>query len=322
VKFPLFDAHCDTLSAMYAFEQPLLRNNLHVDLERGRKYAPQAQFFAIFGELGADLNPATEGFPHWERGGQCFAAQYNVFQRALETNRDKMAFCRTATDAGIAAQGGQLAAYLSVEGAEILDCSVEKLREAHQLGVRMVGLTWNVKNTLSGTSAEATAQGLTEQGRRFVQECQALGVIVDVSHLSVPGFWDVAEMLTVPFVASHSNAYALCPHSRNLTDDQFCAIVKAGGVAGINLFNMFLGENPDIDTVVAHIEHFLALGGGKSIAMGADLDGCDQLPQGINGIEDMEKLAERLLQKNYPETLVADMFYHNLMRVVEQVCVI
>lgn len=307
---------------MYAFEQPLLRNQLHLDLERTRHYAPRAQFFAIFGELGIDPDPAAADFPRWARGGQCFAAQYNVFQRALEANRDELAFCRSAADAAQAAREGKLAAFLSIEGGEILDCSVNKLFEAHQFGVRMVGLTWNVENDLSGTNLQAPAQGLTEQGRRFVQACQTLGVIVDVSHLSVPGFWDVAEVLTVPFVASHSNAYALWPHSRNLTDDQFCAIVKAGGVAGINLFSMFLGENPNIDTVAAHIEHFLALGGEKSVAIGADLDGCDQLPQGIGGVEDMHKLAERLLQKNYPEALVSDIFYHNLMRVVEQVCVI
>jgi len=306
---------------MHAFDQPFWRNNLHVDLQRGQKYMPRAQVFAIFGEFGDNPNPA-EGFPYWERGGQCFAAQYNVFQGALAANREQMAFCRTAADAMAAGQTGKLAAFLSIEGAEILDCSIERLREAHQLGVRMVGLTWNVENALSGTNAQAADRGLTELGRRFVRECQALGVIVDVSHLSVPGFWDVAEELTIPFVASHSNAYALCPHSRNLTDDQFSAIVKAGGVAGINFATLFLGERPDIDTVVAHMEHFLALGGEKTIAMGADFDGYDQLPQGIGGVEDMDKLAERLLQKNYSETLVSDIFYHNLMRVVEQICVI
>jgi len=107
-----------------------------------------------------------------------------------------------------------------------------------------------------------------------------------------------------------------------LTDEQFLAIVKADGVAGINLYSLFVGEHATIDGVIGHIEHFLSLGGAANIAIGADLDGCDMLPEGIGGIEDMEKLAERLLQKNYTEGFVCDIFYHNLMRVVDAVCVI
>ena len=297
---PLFDAHCDTLSAMLESGEPFGRNKLHVDLERGRNYAPWAQFFAIFGRE--------------------FMPQYELLQSVLAENAAHMAFCRNVTDVRAAAQAGKLAAFLSVEGAELLDCDLDRLTEAYALGVRMVTLTWNHRNALSGTNVEATNCGLTALGRQFVRRCQKLGVIVDVSHLSEPGFWDVAETLTVPFVASHSNAKALCAHSRNLTDAQFLAIVKASGVAGLNLYSEFVGENPNVDTAIRHIEHFLSLGGEKSVAIGADLDGCDSLPQSINGIEDLGKLAEELLRRNYSEALVHDIFYNNLFRVVEEVC--
>jgi len=308
MKFPLFDAHADTLSAMHRTNQPLWSNRLHVDLKRGQKYAPRAQFFVL------------EAYPGFACDKDCFAIQYQAFQTALEENPDHIAHCRTASDAEKAEQEGKTAAFLSVEGAEILQCSIDRLQAAYKLGVRMVGLTWNKANDIAGTHIENATQGLTEQGRKFVKACQALGVIVDVSHLSEPGFWDVSEEMEGPFVASHSNARALCPQSRNLTDKQFVAIMRSGGVAGINLFRLFLGGEADMDRVVAHMEHFLALGGKKSIAIGADFDGCDKLPAGISGVEDMEKLAERMLQRNHSEEMVKDIFYHNLMRVVDEVC--
>jgi len=321
MKLPLFDAHCDTLSAMLYTNQPMQRNNLHVDLQRGEKYAPWAQFFAIFGQIDPMGGAGFCGFQTFPDGRHCFEAQYRLFQESLAANRDQMYFCRTASDVETAALAGKMAAFLSVEGAELLDCDLGRLDEAYELGVRMVGLTWNAANALSGTSVEESERGLTELGRKFVRRCEELGVIVDVSHISEPGFWDVAEESTKPFVASHSNAYAIYPHSRNLTDAQFRAIIQADGIAGINLFTMLLG-GATIDTVMAHMEHFLSLGGERHLAIGADLDGCEELPVGLHGIEDMEKLAERLLQKNYAESLVYDIFYHNLMRVVKTVCVI
>ncbi|MCL2827779.1 MAG: dipeptidase [Oscillospiraceae bacterium] len=304
MKLPLFDAHCDTLFAMRDTGQAIERNNLHVDLNRAERYTPYAQFFALFGF----------------HGRQCFDAEYKLFQGALANHPDRMIHCRTADQARAAARSGKIAAFLSIEGAELIECSLDQLREAHGLGVRMLTLTWNNPNGLSGTNVQESERGLSHLGRQFVRTCEELGIIVDVAHLSEPGFWDVVEVARKPFIASHSNAKHICPHSRNLTDDQFRALIEAGGVAGINLYTDFLGEDPDTDTVIAHIEHFLSLGGERSIAFGADLDGCDQLPRGIRGIQDMEKIGGRMLQKNYPESLIYDIFYHNLMRVVDDVC--
>jgi len=320
MRLPLFDAHCDTLSAMHASGKALWQNDLHVDLQRGQRYAPWAQFFAIFGMLGAEESSAGLDFPIWASGEACFRAQYDLFLEGLQVNQDRLLFCRTAADAKAATLAGKTAAFLSVEGAELLGCSLDRLTEAHELGVRMVTLTWNRANAFSGTNLEETDRGLTELGRKFVRRCESLGVVVDVSHISEPGFWDVAEEMKEPFVASHSNSAIRCPHSRNLTDDQFLAIVKAGGVAGLNLYSEFVGADPDVDSAVAHIEHFLSLGGEKAIAIGADLDGCESLPRGIAGVQDLEKLAEGLLRRNYAEALVHDIFYNNLFRVVEVVC--
>lgn len=311
--FPLFDAHCDTLFAMRESGQALGRNTLHVDLCRGQRYTPRAQFFAIFDEI-APVN--------WSQ----FEAQYALFLQSQAEHAAAMQFCRTAHDAKSAARLGKLAAFLSVEGADLLDCSPARLTEAYNLGVRMLTLTWNTANALSGSHMDDAARGLSRLGREFVQTCARLGVIVDVSHLSERGFWDVAEemnTLLVPFIASHSNSAAVHPHSRNLTDAQFRALTYAGGVAGINLYSDFLSEEPDIDTVILHIEHFLSLdpAASRTIAIGADFDGCAALPRGIRGMQDIERIAERLLQKNYTDALVCDILYHNLMRVVEIVCI-
>lgn len=316
MNIPYFDAHCDTLSAMLQKQQGFANNALHVELNRGSNYQPWAQFFAMF---ASDKLKTKAGFVS---GGADFNAQYQLFEKMVAEHEDTLHFCKNIADLKHAEENGKVAGFLSVEGAELLDCSLERLEDAYEKGVRMLTLTWNYHNALSGSNIEHPEKGLTEHGRAFVQRCRELGVLVDVSHLSPKGFWDVAELLDVPFVASHSNAASLWEHSRNITDAQFLQIVKAGGVCGINLYADFLGENATIDTVIAHIAHFLDLGGAKSIAVGADLDGCERLPLGINAIEDIWKIADRLLQKNYPESLICDIFYENLRRVVEEVCVI
>ena len=127
-------------------------------------------------------------------------------------------------------------------------------------------------------------------------------------------------MAQKPFFASHSNSRAVFFDPRNLTDAQFTAIIEHHGVAGLNLYAGFLGEEADLDTVVAHLEHFLALGGEANVSLGGDWDGCETLPRGVSGIQDMDRLYERLLQRNYPEALVRALFYDNLMRVVSEVC--
>ena len=323
---PLFDGHCDTLSRNVSTKHPfyaggnLRRNSGHLDLERlHAAFAPSAQFFAVFDSW--DVEKSRKAKPLYTS----FLAQYALFARTMEENADLVCPCRSAAEAERAYKLGKTAAFLSVEGAELLDCDEEKLADAWEKGVRMVNLTWNFENALSGSNAEAPEKGLTERGRSFVCKMQKLGMIVDVSHLSDPGFWDVAELSQaagLPFIASHSNARALCAHKRNLTDEQFTAIIKSRGVAGLNLCDKFLAEeDPTLDDAVAHIEHFLSLGGEENVALGGDWDGCDLCP-GVEGITGMGLLYERLLRLGYSETLVQAIFYNNLMRVVREVCTI
>lgn len=312
----LFDGHCDAVFLRYLSGGGLRRNDGHVDLERMGKYRRCAQFFALFGEPEPTPVRDLSGKTHRE----LFLEEYALFEREMAANADLAAFCRTGAEAEAAFRSGRRAAFLSVEGAELLDCSLERLEEAHAMGVRAVNPTWNHVNALSGTNAEEPERGLTPQGRAFVRKMERLGMLVDVSHLSDPGFWDVAELCKGPFIASHSNARAVFSAPRNLTDGQFTAIIEHHGVAGLNMFADFLGDDPDYDTVISHLEHFLSLGGEKSVAIGGDWDGISRMPRGMSGIQDMAELYERLLRRNYSEALVRDVFFNNLMRVVSEVC--
>ena len=307
----LFDGHCDTILKCYLEGGGLRRQTGHLDLERRRGKGRWAQFFATFG--------SPEDMPGrslWE----VFLEEYALFRSEIDANADLVTFCRTGAEAEAAFAAGKTAAFLSAEGAELLDCDLEKLRMAHRMGVRIVNITWNHPNALSGTNAEEPDRGLSEQGRAFVKTMGELGMLVDVSHLSDPGFRDVMEITHRPVVATHSNSRAVFPHPRNLTDEQFTAIINTNGVAGLNMYAGFLGDDPDFDTVVSHLEHFLALGGENNVSMGGDWDGITSMPQGMNGIQDMEKLYEHLLRRNYSETLLEKVFYSNLMRVVNEVC--
>lgn len=306
----VFDGHCDTISRATRNGEPIRRTQGHLDLERMGRYEGWAQLFACF----APMKHVKE--PMWE----VFQREVATFQKELAANADLVSQCRTAGEVEAAWAAGKSAAILSVEGAELLDCDLDKLQIAYDLGARAVGLTWNFTNAVSGTNAEGADQGLTEHGKAFVKRMGELGIMVDVSHLSDPGFWDVLEISKKPIIASHSNSRAICNHTRNLTDEMFLALVKNGGTTGLNMCADFVGEDPTIDTVVAHVEHFFALGGEGHVAMGGDWDGIQAAPKGIDGIQDVEKLADRLLQMNYSQEAVDGILYKNFLRVFRDVC--
>lgn len=304
----VFDAHCDTILHCWHGGENMLRSSGDLDLERGRTFARYCQFFAIFTQ--GDMVPGKSNY-------DIYGEQYDLFCRQMEEHRDVVIHCRSGAEAAQAHREGKIAAFLSVEGAHSLDCDLDKLRLAYDCGVRAVNLTWNNPSILSGTNIEEPERGLSEKGKAFVREMQRLGMLVDVSHLSDPGFWDVMEIADRPIMASHSNSRVICPHPRNLTDEQFTAIIKNQGVVGLNLCREFVGGNEDMDILIRHLDHFLALGGEKTVALGGDLDGCSPV-EGIPDIAGWKNLYEELLRRNYAESVVDDVFFNNLMRVVNQ----
>ena len=295
---PYFDAHCDTLSVLHSrgAEWSLGANAAEVDIDRLSAYSPAAQVFAIWGG-------------HYEE-------KLALLRRSLARD-GRAVLCRTAEEVRKANAAGKVAALLSVEGAEILGCSIERLREARERdGLAMINLCWNCDNALCGAAMDS-GSGLTDAGRAFVRAAQDVGVAVDLSHASERTFWDVLETAQKPVIASHSNAAALSSEfPRNLTDEQFTALVKCGGGAGLNLCAGFIGLGRDIGACCAHIEHFLALGGEKSLFLGTDFDGIAAVPRGLYGVQDMWKLYEALLERGHSEELVQDIFYGDLLRIL------
>lgn len=306
----IFDGHCDTIL------RAVVRPNAHIagtggqwDLDRLEGVAQVAQVFAFFWDSARVQEPSAVILERY----------YATFLREMERNQARITQCRTGDEVEAAFAAGKHAALLSVEGGELLDCDLRLLHRAYEMGVRAVNLTWNHANALSGSNVEQPERGLSPQGVAFVQEMEKLGMLPDVSHLSEAGFWDVLETAKKPILASHSNSKAVFFHSRNLTDEQFRAIIQNHGVVGLNGYTSFIGRGTVTQTdLLRHLEHFLALGGEKTVALGGDWDGCDSLPQGWSGIWNWADFYELLLRENYPEEQVRDLFFNNFMRLVKQ----
>ena len=208
-----------------------------------------------------------------------------------------------------------MSAILTLEGTAGFGHDPALLEDLYAIGFRIVSLTWNEKNALTGS--HVTGGGLTDQGRAFVKEAQRLGMLVDVSHISDEGFWDIMDITEAPVIATHSNSRAVWNNSRNLTDDMFRAICRTGGIAGYNACLDFTGENATVDTICDHILHFMDLDPtGCHICLGGDLDGVTDMPAGFDGIQSYPALAQRLLQRGLDEKTVMDIFWNNAIGVM------
>jgi membrane dipeptidase len=206
-------------------------------------------------------------------------------------------------------------AMLSVEGAHVLDCSLERLRDAAADGVCAVTLTWNNANSVSGSCADNYDCGLTRFGRTFVRECERLNVTVDAAHLSERGFYDVAEMCAKPFAVTHANSAAVCPHRRNLSDDQFRTLIQTGGAAGITFHQDFAG-GAEIDLLIRHIMHWLDFDGGENaIGIGTDFDGGITPVRGLEDDSGFIRLIDELLLRGVSAETANKIMYGNWARI-------
>jgi membrane dipeptidase len=310
MKFPVFDLHCDTALAMlplgWSKGGQLRCNALHLDLNRAN-FPGYCQCFACF------TTPEMESWYH-KKPVDVFEMELAMILSQIQQNPDKIAQAFSAGDIEANREKGIASAVLTIEGPAGFGYDPALLEDLWQIGFRISTLGWNESNVLAGS--HATGEGLTDRGREYVQECQRLGMLVDVSHLSDHGFWDIMEITRAPVVATHSNSRALCPHSRNLSDDMFRAICQTGGVAGLNVYTDFLGNAPTLDTACDHIFHWLELDPeGKHIALGGDLDGCESLPLGFDGVQSYPALAQRLLERGAGEKIVESIFWNNAMGV-------
>jgi len=278
-KILIADAHCDTISRIHNTGEFLYKNSGHFDLERAKENNYALQIFAVW------VNPKEES--------PLKKAQDMImtYHEECAKNLDNVSKIRSKWDF----ETGKIGTVLAIEGGNILEGNIENIKIIYDMGVRLMTLTWNGINALGSGAISENPQGLTPFGIEVLHKMEQLGMFIDVSHLCEKGFWDVIKhtKAETPLFASHSNCQAICAHPRNLTDEQIRAIIKRKGFMGLNLYTPFLGGN-NLSQINKHIKHIIALGGEDVIGFGCDFDGADELPKGINGIENIDKIIKRI----------------------------
>jgi membrane dipeptidase len=246
----------------------------------------------------------------------------------IEKNSDKLEII-TDPEKIYFNHGKKISVIIGFEGGEAIDEDLRLLRIFHRLGLRRLTLCWNNRNAIAdGVRWQRSGGGLTEFGASVVEECNRLGIIVDVSHITDRGFWDVVEVSRDPIVASHSNCRALCPSMRNLTDDMIRAISEKKGVIGVNFAQFFLldrkelesGKIPTVSTVVDHIDHIVEVTGSTdNIGLGSDFDGVPSVAQGLEDVSKLPNLTKELISRGYSDQDIKKILGENFIRIIRQV---
>lgn len=323
------DMHCDTLSLSYVRGYDKLPEELDifempgsVDLKRLHESGAMAQFFAAF--LPPVSYFAKEGIPF--PGDDAYIAFCKrVLDSSLAKHGDIAAPARTAEEIRQNFAQGKVSAVFTLEDGRAVDGRMEKLRQFHAMGVRAIALTWNFENCFGAPNSRDPAvmqKGLTAFGREAVVYMQQLGILVDVSHLSDGGFYDVARLCKKPFVATHSNCRALSAHPRNLTDEMLRLLGEAGGVAGLNFAPEFLNPDPanrasTAERMAAHARHIADVGGMDCVALGSDFDGITGELE-IGDPTQMDLLADALHKQSFTQDQIDQIFYGNALRVLAE----
>jgi membrane dipeptidase len=249
--------------------------------------------------------------------------------RMERASHGKFKICRTAAEIRACLAKGTIAAVLHMEGAEAIDRDLHSLDVFYQAGLRSLGPVWS-RPTIFGhgvpfrfPSTGDTGPGLTDVGKELIKACNHMGVAIDLSHMTEKGFWDVAKLSSKPLIASHSNANAICPHSRNLSDKQLAAIKESGGLVGLNFATCFLrpdgqkGENTPIEPMVRHLDHLIAKLGVEHVGFGSDFDGA-QVPEAIGDVAGLPVLVAALRQHGFDEATLNQLCHTNWIDVLER----
>ena len=306
------DLHCDTVLKLMADKNKgLYENDLNVDIKKLKEANSLAQFFAMWVDLKSGQDPMEIALRMIDR-----------FYREIEKNSSHIALATNYEEIMENDKEGKISAILTIEDGGALKGELYNLRNFYRLGVRSITLTWNHPNEIGYPNfhEEYRDKGLTDFGIEVIHEMNRIGVLIDVSHLSDKGFYDVARESKKPFIASHSNARSVKNHPRNLTDDMIKVLSECGGVMGINFERDFLGdsENARIIDMIKHIKHIKNVGGIDVIALGSDYDGSHPGYE-IEHIGQIEKLAHSLKANGFTEGEIEKIFYKNALRVIKDV---
>lgn len=347
-RIPIFDGHNDALLRLHrrAGGDPVAaflhgEDKGQLDLPKARKGNFAGGLFAIFvppaeKKVAPNQTPAPNFASTPEPPGVDMAeaqrtvlAMVSLLYRIERQAKGHLRVCRTADDIDACLDKKALAAVLHIEGAEAIDANFEMLDVLHAAGLRSLGPVWSRPNAFGHgvpfrcPSSPDTGPGLTDLGKALVGACNRLKILIDLSHLNERGFWDVASLSDAPLVATHSNAHAISPHSRNLTDKQLAAIRESGGLVGVNFAVGFLrpdggrDKNTPLDLIVQHIEHLLAHLGEDGVGFGSDFDGAP-MPQQLGDASGLQWLVQTLRQRQLGEKLIEKLCFRNWLRVLRK----
>lgn len=304
----------------------------HLDLPRAREGGFGGGIFAVWIPSPKTSERAPRGLPPALDAAYALRrsmADAATLFRIEDHSEGEFRIVRTAVGLQQCLEGGTMAAVLHLEGADAIDTDLDALHVFHRAGLRSLGLVWGRPNAFAEGVAvhfrrsPDTGPGLTAAGRRLVGACNDLGIVVDVSHLNERGFWDVASLTDAPLVASHSNAYALCPSTRNLTDPQLDAIRDSDGMVGLNFAVNFLREDAKrdadtpLDIMVGHIDYMVERIGIDSVGFGSDFDGV-LISREIGDVSGLPRLLSALKDRGYDDRMLRKLAHENWVRVLRE----
>jgi membrane dipeptidase len=311
----VFDGHCDTVLEIMNHGRSLEKKAItgHLDIPRMKEGGVNVQFFAVFIE---DIYKPNSSL---KRTLQLIDCIY----REIEKNQNDISLVLNYKQIKEVTAAGKIAAILSIEGGEALEGDLGVLRMLYKLGVRLLTLTWNQRNQIAdGVGESRTGSSLTEFGLQVIDEMNKLGMLIDVSHLSESCFWDVVKRSKFPIVASHSNCYSLCPHLRNLKDEQIKTIAEKGGIIGVTFVPDFLTNKKreaTIKDLAGHIDYLVKIVGIDYVGLGSDFDGTKVLPLGLEGVDKVPNITEELLNRGYKKEEIKKILGENWLRVFKKV---
>ena len=299
-SFPYSDFHCDTLYSAWKnnitdiFDMPSAMS----DVSRILRGGCRLQLYAIF------MPPADR--PDFPGDEEYIRILHDIFSETVRNHGDVFEQAFSAEDVARIITEGKVCGILSMEDGRAVNGDLKNILRFYKMGVRVMGLTWNTPNCFgypNSFDTEEMKKGLTDFGKESIPYMEDLGMIIDVSHLSDGGFWDVAHLSRRPFIASHSNCRALNPHPRSMTDDMIRALADHGGIMGLNFCPEFLSEDIDqtnctIDSLARQLRHRINTGGLECAAIGTDFDGIDGSLE-IPSADHMPELFEALLARGF-----------------------
>ena len=330
----IFDGHNDILLRLWmngdaegkGFVEGM---DTHIDANKAKAGGLAGGFFAIFtpqqnasGEAILGTDPITMA-----NAQLATDAMIATFQSLCRAHPQIIRQCHNKEDIEAAMAAGIMAALLHIEGAEAIAPDLSNLDHYYQQGLRSIGPVWSRSNAFGhgvpfdfpGSPDQGT--GLTQAGKNLIRACDEMGIMIDLSHLNEAGFWNIASLTSRPLIATHSNAHALSPSPRNLTDQQLAAIAESGGLVGLNFASGFLREDGEktadtaLEVMIRHLDHLLDHLGEDGVALGSDFDGA-VIPKAIGTAAGLPNLITAMTDAGYGKALIAKICHQNWLNMI------